>query len=70
MAGTVTLLRALSGYRGLYARIAKRLKLDASYVSRVANGQRRNERISAAIEAGLNKIHTATRKGAGKSSKK
>jgi len=30
---------------GLYARVAKKLRLNASYVSRVANGERTSERI-------------------------
>jgi hypothetical protein len=55
--------------RGLFARVAKKLKLDASYVSRVANGERQNERISQAIEAALDKICNARRKGISRSLK-
>jgi transcriptional regulator with XRE-family HTH domain len=61
MTRTVTLLQAYLLQRGLLARIAKKLGVDPSYVSRVANGQRKNEKIMLAIMAELNKIHVATR---------
>jgi hypothetical protein len=57
MARTVTLLSAYVQQRGLFARVARLLGLDPSYVSRVANGKRRSKRISLAIEAALNKMH-------------
>jgi len=57
MTQSVTLLRVYLRQRGLFARVAKKLKLDPSYVSRVANGQRRSERISVAITAELDKTH-------------
>jgi hypothetical protein len=56
MARAVTLLRAYIECRGLFARIAKQLDLDPSYISRVANGERRSKRISLAIEAELKKM--------------
>jgi len=34
---------------GLYSRIARQLKVDRSYVSRVARGERRSELVEAAI---------------------
>ena len=68
MTRRVTLLRAYLRQRGLFARVAKRLRLDPSYVSRVANGERRSKRISLAIEAELNKMHAAIR-GIGKPSR-
>ena len=55
--------------RGLFARVARKLKLDASYVSRVANGERQNPRISQAIEAALDKMCNARRKGISRSLK-
>ena len=55
--------------RGLFARVAQNLKLDASYVSRVANGERQNDRISQAIEAALDKICNARRKDISRSLK-
>jgi hypothetical protein len=60
----VTLIRAYLRQRGLFARVAKRLKVDPSYVSRVANGERRSKRISRAIEAELHKMHAASAKTA------
>jgi transcriptional regulator with XRE-family HTH domain len=43
-------------YRGLYSRVAKRLGVDRSYVSRVARGERRSERVEAALRAELRRI--------------
>jgi transcriptional regulator with XRE-family HTH domain len=43
--------------RGLFARVARKLRIDPSYVSRVANGKRNNERISQAISAELKTKH-------------
>lgn len=41
---------------GLYARVAKKLGLDPSYISRVAKGERTSERILNAIVAELRRI--------------
>ena len=62
MTRKVTLLRTYLAQRGLFARVAKQLGLDPSYISRVANGRRQNERISQAIEAELSKMHAASQK--------
>jgi hypothetical protein len=35
--------------RGLYGRVADRLRVDPSYVSRVARGERKSEEIEAAL---------------------
>jgi transcriptional regulator with XRE-family HTH domain len=70
MTRKVTLLRAYLAQRGLFARVAKKLGLDPSYISRVANGKRRSKIISQAIEADLNKMHTASQKAAQPSSKR
>ncbi len=43
-------------YRGLYARVARRLGVDRSYVSRVARGERRSARVEAALKAELRRI--------------
>jgi hypothetical protein len=37
-------------FRGLYRRVARRLDVDPSYVSRVARGERQSEAIEAALE--------------------
>jgi hypothetical protein len=55
MTHSVTLARAYVRQRGFFARVAKRLRLDPSYVSRVANGERHSKGISRAIEADLKK---------------
>ena len=54
---------------GLFARVARKLKLDASYVSRVANGERQNDRISQALDAALDKMCHARRKATTRSAK-
>jgi transcriptional regulator with XRE-family HTH domain len=43
-------------YRGLYARVARQLGVDRSYVSRVARGERRSPRIEAALKTELRRI--------------
>ena len=43
-------------YRGLYARVARKLCVDRSYVSRVARGQRHSAAIEAALKAELRRI--------------
>jgi hypothetical protein len=35
--------------RGLYARVARRMKCDVSYVSRIARGERRSAKIEAEL---------------------
>src|SRR5580704_12092151 len=42
--------------RGLYGRVARRLKVDPSYVSRVARGERQSDEIEAALEKELRRI--------------
>jgi hypothetical protein len=69
MTHSVTLLGAYMRQRGLFARVAKHLRLDPSYVSRVANGERHSEIISLAIEADLNNMNVASR-GIGKPSRR
>lgn len=43
-------------FRGLYVRVASRLGVDPSYVSRVARGERNSEAIEAALERETHKI--------------
>src|SRR5271156_558505 len=45
-----------SQIRGLYGRVASRLKVDPSYVSRVARGERRSSEIEASLESELRRI--------------
>jgi hypothetical protein len=70
MKRTSRLLRSYLANRGLFARVAKKLGLDPSYISRVANGERKSKRISQAIESELNKIQASGRKTAPSSQKK
>ena len=42
--------------RGLYGRVAKHLKVDPSYVSRVARGERQSDVIEASLERELKRI--------------
>jgi hypothetical protein len=44
-------------YRGLYIRIARRLKIDPSYVSRVARGERRSKLVENAIRHEIDQIN-------------
>jgi hypothetical protein len=44
-------------YRGLYIRIARRLKIDPSYVSRVARGERRSKAVENAIRQEIDHIN-------------
>lgn len=41
---------------GLYSRIASRLKVDRSYVSRVARGERHSEEIEQALSTEFSRI--------------
>ena len=41
---------------GLYSRVARRLSLDPSYVSRVARGERSSELVETALAQELNKV--------------
>jgi hypothetical protein len=42
--------------RGLYGRVARQLKVDPSYVSRVARGERQSDEIENALERELKRI--------------
>lgn len=41
---------------GLYSRIARRLKVDRSYVSRVARGERHSEQVEQALSTEFTRI--------------
>jgi hypothetical protein len=62
--------------RGLYGRVAKQLKVDPSYVSRVARGERQSDEIEMSLERELRRImslvstdHNGTRHHSGKRSR-
>jgi hypothetical protein len=44
-------------HEGIYARVARTLGVDASYVSRVASGQRQSAKIERALVSELERIH-------------
>lgn len=46
-------------YRGLYSRVARKLGVDRSYVSRVARGERHSAEIEAALQAEIKRIERA-----------
>ncbi len=43
-------------YRGIYSRVADRLGVDPSYVSRVARGERESEQVRIALDTELAQI--------------
>ena len=49
--------------RGLYGRVARQLKVDPSYVSRVARGERQSDEIEASLERELKRIMSMVRTG-------
>ena len=59
--------------RGLYGRVARNLKVDPSYVSRVARGERKSDIIEASLERELKRIMSligSNHNGAGRSATK
>jgi hypothetical protein len=50
-------------YRGLYVRIARKLGVDASYVSRVARGDRRSTEVESALRQALDEIEQQLGRG-------
>jgi hypothetical protein len=51
-----------SAMRGLYKRVADNLGVDASYVSRVARGERRSAKITAQLNREISKILSSMKK--------
>jgi hypothetical protein len=51
-------LHFASLFRGFYGRVARKLDLDPSYVSRVARGERQSETIEAALAREMKRIMT------------
>jgi hypothetical protein len=49
-------LHFASLFRGFYGRVARKLDLDPSYVSRVARGERQSETIETALEREMSRI--------------
>ena len=57
-------------FRGLYGRVAADLGFDASYVSRVARGERRSKIIEEAVRREINRILASIKKNSRRSSKR
>ena len=53
---TKSLLTRHSLYRGVYSRVARQLKVDRSFVSRVANGQRTSAKVESALRKEIARI--------------
>jgi ribosomal protein S19E (S16A) len=52
-------------FRGLYVRVASRVGVDPSYVSRVARGERKSEEVEAILEQETRKIISQLSKKSG-----
>jgi hypothetical protein len=48
----------VSLFRGLYTRVAQKLGVDTSYVSRVARGERKSDAVTAALSEEMQEIFT------------
>lgn len=57
--GNKTTLRIPGLYRGVYSRVARRVGVDPSYVSRVARGERVSAKIEKALLAELHRVEKA-----------
>lgn len=55
-----TISDVLAGYRGVYARVAQRLGVDASYISRIADGSRSNQVIQKALVEEIHNLNAVT----------
>ena len=54
--GTLALLKWHRRHHGIYARVARRLEVDPSFVSRVANGERTSHTIQKALVTEIERI--------------
>jgi transcriptional regulator with XRE-family HTH domain len=59
---TRTELKRHQLYRGVYSRVAKELGIDRSYVSRVASGERRSEKVEKAILREIERVEKMMKK--------
>jgi hypothetical protein len=49
-------------YRGIYSRVARQLGIDRSYVSRVASGERKSEKVQKALMRELQRVEKMMKK--------
>jgi len=52
---------AVSLFRGLYARVARNLEVDVSYISRIARGERKSKAAEKALTREFNKVVSVMR---------
>jgi hypothetical protein len=57
--GLAQCARAVSLFRGLYARVARELRVDVSYISRIARGERKSRVAHKALNREFNKVLAA-----------
>jgi len=67
---TAQCARAVSLFRGLYARVGQKLGIDPSYISRIARGERQSKVIAKALTKEFNKVVKVMRNGSARPSKK
>jgi transcriptional regulator with XRE-family HTH domain len=60
---TTQCAKAVSLFRGLYARVARKLGVDVSYVSRIARGERKSKVAEKALTKEFNKVVSVMRNG-------
>jgi DNA-binding transcriptional regulator YdaS (Cro superfamily) len=65
-----SLLQVASKMRGLYNRVADKLGVDPSYVSRVARGERRSPKIEVVLDREVSRILTSISRPKAKEKKK
>jgi hypothetical protein len=49
-------------YRGIYSRVAKQLGIDRSYVSRVASGERKSDKVQKALLREIGRVERMMKK--------
>jgi hypothetical protein len=59
---TIPVLNRHQLYRGIYSRVAKELGIDRSYVSRVASGERKSEKVQRALMRELQRVEKMMKK--------
>jgi hypothetical protein len=60
---------AVSLFRGLYARVARNLGVDVSYLSRIARGERKSKVAKKALTREFNKVVAVMKNGWSRSGK-
>ena len=61
-ASTKAVLNRHQLYRGIYSRVAKQLGIDRSYVSRVASGERKSDKVQKALLKEIERVEKMMKK--------